>query len=645
MVNSMTEGVCNNFTQIIGVKQQDILEAIKVCLSTIHKDITPRQSLKVMVYHILKAYFLDGKRFVIAECPTGSGKTIIGFITYFCIQYIIARQEGSTEKVARQLTEENIAYFLTSNKVLQEQISNDIKRFDFDDYMMLLKGVNNYKCIEVHNRWKAGDVSICKKIQNRFGDNVPKDYEVTYEFRPCASYSGKRLSEKFSNCVNICPYKVAREEASSKACTVLNYAYFLNVMRLVDLNPNTYFPRRLLTICDEAHLIPDIVCGMFNFELTDYKVKQIYKMCDYIVQNFGNRQSMNDKESVFTGIISFFNSPLNQASAILKYIDRLKNLIDWLKKVQKDYNAESFNMMYGSDIKEHIEALELITSRRDTLYELIYKRSEDLFFESEQTNYQFGIKTYKHIIKDLRESDLIRNNMLDKMNYGLFMSATLGDMNEYAQLMGMKPDEYTALFLPSTFDFSKSPIYITKSGWLNYKNFDIEIQKVLGDCLRICNAHPKEKGLIHTSTFKVTNLLREKLLQTGNKILIQRFLFYQNTKEKESLIEQFKNYDLPYILVGPSLYEGIDLPDDKCRFQILVKAPYAQINSYIKKKMKHYPFWYKRNCMEKIVQAIGRSNRHKDDWSVIYLLDNCFDQIIFDAGSPIVDRLEYRKIY
>ena len=55
MVNSMTEGVCNNFTQIIGVKQQDIIEAIKVCFSTIHKDITPRQSLKVMVYHILKA--------------------------------------------------------------------------------------------------------------------------------------------------------------------------------------------------------------------------------------------------------------------------------------------------------------------------------------------------------------------------------------------------------------------------------------------------------------------------------------------------------------------------------------------------------------------------------------------------------------
>ena len=639
MVNSMMEEVCN------GITQQDILEAIKVCLSTIHKDITPRQSLKVMVYHILKAYFLDGKRFVIAECPTGSGKTIIGFITYFCIQYIIARQEGSIKKVARQLAKENIAYFLTSNKVLQEQILNDIKRFDFDDYMMLLKGVNNYKCIEAHNRWKAGDVSMCKKIQNRFGDNVSKDYEVTYEFRPCASYSGKCLLEKFGKCVDICPYKVAREEASSKACTVLNYAYFLNVMRLVDSNPNTFFPRRLLTICDEAHLIPDIVCGIFNFELTDYKVKQIYKMCDYIVQSFGNRQSMNDKESVFIGIISFFNSPLNQASAILKYIDRLKNLIDWLKKVQKDYNSESFNMMYGSDIKEHIEALELITSRRDDLYELIYKRSEDLFFESEQTNYIFGIKTYKHIIKDLRESDLIRNNMLDKMNYGLFMSATLGDMDEYAQLMGMKPDEYTALFLPSTFDFSKSPIYITKSGWLNYKNFDIEIQKVLGDCLRICNAHPTEKGLIHTSTFKVTNLLREKLLQTGNKILIQRFLFYQNTKEKESLIEQFKNSDLPYILVGPSLYEGIDLPDDKCRFQILVKAPYAQINSYIKKKMKRYPFWYKRNCMEKIVQAIGRSNRHKDDWSVIYLLDNCFDQIIFDVGSPIVDRLEYRKIY
>lgn len=649
MENLTMDEVTNKFDDfdpiepLVGlVTQEELISVIKLCLNTLHPDIKPRKSLVMMTFHILKAYIIDGKRFVIAECPTGSGKTIIGFVVHFCLQYLLQAHKEDNIRIAPEVT----SYFLTSNKVLQEQISNDISRFNFQDYMILLKGVNNYKCIEAHNRWKAGDQSYVKKVNSLFPDgNIPSDYEVTYNLRPCAGYSGKKLVKKFEKCVYICPYKLARTKAANKSCTILNYAYFLNVMRMVDTNPNTYFPRRTLTICDEAHLLPDIVCNMFNLELTKYQLNRIQNMCKRITEMFGIKTVLENYNNTCNSVAFFFTQPINQASEILRYLENLSKHIDWLKEIKADYKSESFNIMFGSDIEDIIESLEMICSQYESLKDLINNRPEDLFYESEQTSYSFGVATYKHIIKDLQESELIRTNMLDKIEYGLFMSATLGNIDEYATLMGIRKNEYTALRLPSTFDFSQSPIYLTKSGWLNYKNFDIEINKVLGDCIKICNEHQTEKGVIHTSTFKVTNLLREYVQRTGNDILNKRLLFYQNANEKEKLIEHFRNSQLPLILVGPSLYEGIDLPDDLCRFQILIKTPYAQINSYIKKKMKRYPFWYKRNCIEKIIQAIGRSNRHKSDWSKVYLLDNCFNDIIFETNDSIVNRIETRKIY
>ena len=41
------------------------------------------------------------------------------------------------------------------------------------------------------------------------------------------------------------------------------------------------------------------------------------------------------------------------------------------------------------------------------------------------------------------------------------MSATIGDINEFGTLLGLSKEEYSGFNLPSTFNFSKSPIYLT----------------------------------------------------------------------------------------------------------------------------------------------------------------------------------------
>jgi len=68
--------------------------------------------------------------------------------------------------------------------------------------------------------------------------------------------------------------------------------------------------------------------------------------------------------------------------------------------------------------------------------------------------------------------------------------------------------------------------------------------------------------------------------------------------------------------------EGIDLIDDKARFQIIVKAPYPyRGDPWIKLHYERSKRWYRQQTIIEIMQTCGRIIRSKDDWGVTYLID------------------------
>lgn len=593
--------------------QEDIVQAIQACLK-VSPLINPEKTMINSVFMILKGLYMENKKYAIIEAPTGSGKTIIGFMLYFCIQFLNNRKMKNGEDVARPTFSTPLAYLLTSNKMLQSQIDADLDRFDFREYIAILKGTDNYSCL--------------------------KEKDCSYKDRPCKGMSKVKRQESllFAECDNVCPYQIAREEASFAGCTVLNYAYFLNVMRSL-FKP--FFNTREITIADEAHLLPDIVCNIFNFEFNQFMINQTIKLLQELELNYGSTAQLSVSKELVTSCFSYFNNPLNSISPIGSYYARIEELRKGL-----GFLGDEKYLGYSKRIETTKERIDEFLATKDDYYELL-KRPKDVYFESELVadDRANNIKVYKHTVKDLAEATMVQNNFLSKIHDGIFMSATLGDLDEYAELMGIKKEEYVGLRLPSTFDFSKSPIFICNSGWLNYQNFNSNIDKVVMDCIKICNQyHPNEKGIIHTSTFNISKLLKEKI-ELGLVPDKSRFLFYNNAEEKEQCVNLMKNSTKPYVICGPSLYEGLDLKDDQGRFNIMIKVPYAQMSDYIKKKIERFPFWYKRNTLEKIVQGLGRTNRWTNDYSTCYLLDSCFDKIIYDTNESIVSRLQYKKLY
>ena len=81
----------------------------------------------------------------------------------------------------------------------------------------------------------------------------------------------------------------------------------------------------------------------------------------------------------------------------------------------------------------------------------------------------------------------------------------------------------------------------------------------------------------------------------------------------------------PYVLISPSLTEGIDLKDDLSRFCIICKVPYPSIaDEWTKQRIKLDQSWYNVKTAETLIQMTGRSIRSQTDHAETYILDSNF---------------------
>lgn len=610
-----------------------VKESIRVCLEY-NPGYKKTDSLIITTYNALISFYVDNTKYVLLSAPTGQGKSIIGQLIHFCCCYIddtIAKSEPITIiEGSNSVLSVNSAhtYFLTSSKILQDQLESDFGRFQIYDYFSMLKGTSNYECTKMTKQNKS---------------------YTNYTERFCLGM--KKAEKEQLDCFPSCPYLCARFEASVSSCSVLNYSYFLNVMKM-KINP--FFSVRPLTISDEAHLVPDIVLDSFNITLTMYNINKVNKIYDNMILNFKKLLTNNGQislnglgiEPLLIESFMFFSNEKVSLLDITLYLTNYKKLLVLLGEQLVLYkNDKVFIEMFYKDVHKLID--DNLTADYGDYIKGLTERPEDLFIESEFiTNFVFKHKSYKifkYKVYDLSEAEMCKKNFLSKVKRGLFMSATLGNIDEFALLMGMQKNEYTGFRLESNFNFDKSPINIVNSGYLNYANFTKNIPKIVFDTLKICEElHPKEKGIIHTSTFVIANLLKEEIYKRG--LGYGRYLFYENSEEKEFCINRMKNEKGNYVIIGPSLYEGLDLKQETGRFNIVMKAPYSGLSDYIRKKMERYPFWYERKTLEKLVQAIGRTNREIDDFSVTYLLDSSLDKLIFKTPEFVTKRIKYFKL-
>ncbi|NBO93927.1 MAG: hypothetical protein EBV06_16705 [Planctomycetia bacterium] len=86
----------------------------------------------------------------------------------------------------------------------------------------------------------------------------------------------------------------------------------------------------------------------------------------------------------------------------------------------------------------------------------------------------------------------------------------------------------------------------------------------------IADHYEKQKGIVH-ATYQLAYLLRKHLTSS-------RFIFHDRDNKTERY-QEFRNArpDSGKVLIASGMYEGIDLPEDLGRWQIIAKVPWQSL--------------------------------------------------------------------
>lgn len=204
------------------------------------------------------------------------------------------------------------------------------------------------------------------------------------------------------------------------------------------------------------------------------------------------------------------------------------------------------------------------------------------------------------------------------------MSATILDADLFAQGLGLQPEDVDFYRLPSTFPKERRPIYYSPVARVGSKATEEDHERIVRTVDRILARYPGEKGIIHTGNYRLAQLLLART-QHGDRLISHQ------TKDRGEVIARFKYSVEPLVLVSPSITTGLDLPQDECRFAIIVKLPFPNKGDrQVERRMKVGPdglpnpkgqSWYLWTTAASLVQSTGRGMRSADDRCDIWLLD------------------------
>lgn len=518
------------------------------------------------------------------------------------------------------------SYILCSDLSLWDQYLKCIKENKLD--FGYLKGqTNNYHCSVNNNPVRCAECRINGKSWAYLMKNTNKDF-------PCARK---------------CSYVKERKRACLKSVTLMTYQCYLYTLmhqEKVDSDNDFIFsptPREII-FCDECHHLPDVVMTQFSPHISETDLELAEKVYSFIESkndNINSKESVKFKKELRKIYNDLKNKNLSNdenLNLISEFYFKYQELWDLVKE-QEDYykdNYKQFKLKDQKEVSKIYKLFENVILYGDQFRDLLaYLDSSDFLVKEINGNI---LNFY-----NLKQDFLVYKCVLSKAHHRVMLSATVGDEEVFYNNIGINYFEnksYTFKRIPSTFNFEKSPVLIYPDYKLSWKNKETLFPKIKKLVYDICNKFENEKGLIQTTSY--ADAL--EIYNTAPDKIKERLLIYNNSSEKGDILKKHIQKENS-ILLGPTLNEGLDFPDDLCRFVIITKVPYPQLNNeFTKKKMIMFKGWYDSATSLKIIQTIGRGVRHENDYCQTFILDGCFLDLLKRTKKQYSEELQKRFI-
>lgn len=206
----------------------------------------------------------------------------------------------------------------------------------------------------------------------------------------------------------------------------------------------------------------------------------------------------------------------------------------------------------------------------------------------------------------------------------ILMSGTIYNKETFLKPLGMEPNKAAFLRIDSDFPVENRLVVLPRNKNLNltHKFWEQNIPQAIKSIQEILNHHSEQKGLIQTSSYRMT----EDLI---NRLNSPRIISHNNLNFATKLLE-FQESSEPKVFISPVISQGVDFKEDLARWQILIRPKFDAINDPYTKYLLDNNRWDLYNLSASIVlgQQIGRVVRSNTDKGVTYLLSSTFLKFI-----------------
>jgi len=392
--------------------------------------------------------FSSGKRFVVLEAGTGVGKSAIGLTI---ARYLTANYPERSDSGFQPG-----AYFLTTQKILQEQYIKD-----FGETMCQVMSSANYQC-KFHKRQSCAESLRQLKLEK----------DPTSKFARSCSYG--------------CVYKEEKRKFMQSTESVTNFSYFL----AETVYSGKLVPRSLLVI-DEAHNTDTELSGFIEITMSERFAKQALKL---------EMPEITTQKQAWRWITDEYEPKLKSH---VKHYEEMIEKFNLADKMKTDFVA----------LAKQYEMLDKHICKVHRFMEL-YDEENWVFNLTEGEGRGMRKLEFKPIdVSGYAEQILFKNG-----RRVLLMSATILNREGFCKMLGIGEDDCAFISIPSPFPPENHPIFTYPIAKMSAGTIDQDLPKLAEAVRAILAQHPNEKGIIHCHTFKIAKYLQQNV--KSNRLLI-----------------------------------------------------------------------------------------------------------------------------
>lgn len=439
-----------------------------------------------------------------------------------------------------------------------------------------------------YEREFAGEVRLVKGRDNYLCERYPAARVPTSR--------GMCRRPRGPNCQ--CPYVRAKAAALAGPVFCTNTAYFATLRRFAE----EQLPRRRLLVVDEAHNLEAQLVGSLTVALTATQMREW----------FGGALPRLDSADAYRPIL---------AGHLARMARELARVEEALLALQPLAPAEAWLAAPPSAEEERL------LETRDRLHEGL--ASIRGFVEASEREWvaRHGEEPALELIP-LEAASEAPALLWDAGEIIVLTSAFLGPREVVAGSLGLPADAIRTFACDSPFALEQRPLAYRPVGALSRTTLPALEPALFAEVAAILREHAGDKGLVHAASHAAARRLAHALAEAAPD-QAARLILVEPGLDRAQALALHRDSLRPTVLLSPSLREGVDLPGDLLRFQVIAKMPFPDLGDpWTAARRARDPRWYALETAKALVQAYGRSCRHTGDHGVTYVLDAHFERFL-----------------